>query len=290
MGTTERTREGNGQPDHACTRGQAELREGRAGDPRPCAALGHEQRIVHTGQHYDERMSDVFFVQLGLPEPDVNLGVGSGTQASQTAERAWSGWNASSSTIRPSLAVVYGDVNSTARRRPGRRQARRAARARRGRAAQLRRHHARGDQPAADRPALRPAVRHLAGGDRPPGAGRPARLGHALGRQPDDRHAARQPGQVRLGGRAGGLRPGRPAVRRGHLAPAGQRRRPGAGGRAGAGAARGGDQARRDHPAAPPRPGRRSPRPGCSTTSAFTWWIRSATSSSCRWCAGPPRS
>ena len=41
---------------------------------------------MHTGQHYDERMSDGFFVQLGLPKPDVNLGVGSGTQAAQTAD------------------------------------------------------------------------------------------------------------------------------------------------------------------------------------------------------------
>ena len=55
---------------------------------RALAALGHQQRVVHTGQHYDERMSDVFFVQLGLPEPDVNLGVGSGTQAAADGGRA----------------------------------------------------------------------------------------------------------------------------------------------------------------------------------------------------------
>ena len=41
--------------------------------------------LVHTGQHYDAEMSDVFFAELGLPEPDVFLGVGSGTHAEQTA-------------------------------------------------------------------------------------------------------------------------------------------------------------------------------------------------------------
>ena len=73
---------------------------------------GVTQRVVHTGQHYDERMSDVFFRELDLPEPDVYLGVGSGTHGEQTAatmvglERAWS-------EDPPSLVVVYGDVNST---------------------------------------------------------------------------------------------------------------------------------------------------------------------------------
>ena len=41
--------------------------------------------MIHTGQHYDERMSEIFFRELGLPEPDVNLGVGSGSHAAQTA-------------------------------------------------------------------------------------------------------------------------------------------------------------------------------------------------------------
>src|SRR5579864_2085219 len=50
------------------------------------AALGQEQRVVHTGQHYDKRMSSVFFDLLGLPSPDVNLGVGSASHAVQTAE------------------------------------------------------------------------------------------------------------------------------------------------------------------------------------------------------------
>jgi len=76
------------------------------------AALGHEQRIVHTGQHYDERMSEVFFVQLGLPRPDVNLGVGSGSHAGQTAE-VMTGMEREFTENSPALAVVYGDVNST---------------------------------------------------------------------------------------------------------------------------------------------------------------------------------
>ncbi|MBA2314427.1 MAG: UDP-N-acetylglucosamine 2-epimerase, partial [Chloroflexi bacterium] len=75
-------------------------------------ARGIAQTVIHTGQHYDAAMSDVFFRDLGLPEPDLNLGVGSGSQASQTAalmialERAFGD-------LRPALAVVYGDINST---------------------------------------------------------------------------------------------------------------------------------------------------------------------------------
>src|SRR5689334_2330128 len=70
------------------------------------------QRLVHTGQHYDEKMSDVFFRQLGLPEPDVNLGVGSGTHAAQTAA-VMVGLENLFLEERPDVVVVYGDVNST---------------------------------------------------------------------------------------------------------------------------------------------------------------------------------
>jgi UDP-N-acetylglucosamine 2-epimerase (non-hydrolysing) len=70
------------------------------------------QFVVHTGQHYDRAMSEVFFVELGLPEPDVNLGVGSGTHAQQTAA-LMTGLEEQLVERRPTLVVVYGDVNST---------------------------------------------------------------------------------------------------------------------------------------------------------------------------------
>src|SRR5215472_14759178 len=73
---------------------------------------GVGQTLVHTGQHYDANMSDVFFEQLGLPAPDVNLGVGSGTHAKQTAE-IMTRFEAVLETRRPDLVLVYGDVNST---------------------------------------------------------------------------------------------------------------------------------------------------------------------------------
>jgi UDP-N-acetylglucosamine 2-epimerase (non-hydrolysing) len=79
---------------------------------RALGERGVAQRIVHTGQHYDATMSDVFFADLGLPEPDLNLGVGSGTQAGQTAALMVA-LEGAFADIDPVLAVVYGDVNST---------------------------------------------------------------------------------------------------------------------------------------------------------------------------------
>jgi len=73
---------------------------------------GIDARLLHTGQHYDAEMKAAFFDQLGIPEPDVDLGVGSGTHAQQTSEimrrfepelDAW----------KPDLILVVGDVNST---------------------------------------------------------------------------------------------------------------------------------------------------------------------------------
>ena len=68
--------------------------------------------IVHTGQHYDERMSDVFFRQLELPEPDIYLGVGSGSHAAQTA-RIMISFEGALMEHKPDLVLVVGDVNST---------------------------------------------------------------------------------------------------------------------------------------------------------------------------------
>jgi UDP-N-acetylglucosamine 2-epimerase (non-hydrolysing) len=68
--------------------------------------------LVHTGQHYDADMSDVFLAQLDLPKPDVFLGVGSGTHGEQTA-RALVGIEQVLLERRPDLVVVPGDVNST---------------------------------------------------------------------------------------------------------------------------------------------------------------------------------
>jgi UDP-N-acetylglucosamine 2-epimerase (non-hydrolysing) len=68
--------------------------------------------VVHTGQHYDERMSDAFFRDLGLPAPDVHLGVGSGSHARQTAAVMQS-FEPVVSEHRPDWVVVVGDVNST---------------------------------------------------------------------------------------------------------------------------------------------------------------------------------
>ncbi|MFF3561557.1 non-hydrolyzing UDP-N-acetylglucosamine 2-epimerase [Streptomyces sp. NPDC002574] len=75
-------------------------------------AAGQPQSVVHTGQHYDERMSDIFFRELGLPEPDVDLGVGSGTHARQTAALLVA-LEDELSARSPALVTVYGDVNST---------------------------------------------------------------------------------------------------------------------------------------------------------------------------------
>jgi UDP-N-acetylglucosamine 2-epimerase (non-hydrolysing) len=79
----------------------------RALDRRPDV----RQTLVHTGQHYDANMSDVFFKQLGIPAPDLNLAVGSGTHARQTAE-IMTRFEPVLLDRQPDIVLVYGDVNS----------------------------------------------------------------------------------------------------------------------------------------------------------------------------------
>jgi len=86
------------------TRAQAAL----PSEPSVSAA----QTLVHTGQHYDAGLSDVFFKQLELPEPDYHLGIGSGSHAAQTAQ-AMERLEPVLLQERPDLVVVVGDVNST---------------------------------------------------------------------------------------------------------------------------------------------------------------------------------
>ena len=71
-----------------------------------------KQTLIHTGQHYDNNMSDVFFSQLCMPVPDVNLGVGSASHTQQTAE-IMRRLEPIILERKPDMVVVYGDVNST---------------------------------------------------------------------------------------------------------------------------------------------------------------------------------
>jgi UDP-N-acetylglucosamine 2-epimerase (non-hydrolysing) len=73
---------------------------------------GLGQTLIHTGQHYDDEMSGVFFEEFGLPSPDWNLAVGSGTHAVQTAE-VMLRLEPVLDEVRPDWVVVVGDVNST---------------------------------------------------------------------------------------------------------------------------------------------------------------------------------
>src|SRR5919201_970209 len=72
----------------------------------------HDELIFHTGQHYDDELSRVFFDELGVPAPDRQLGAGSGSSSQQTA-RILSALEPVLAELRPDLALVYGDTNST---------------------------------------------------------------------------------------------------------------------------------------------------------------------------------
>ena len=71
-----------------------------------------EYRLIHTGQHYDANMSESFFKQLGIPEPDLNLGAGGGSQAEQTGS-IMVGYEKALTGKKSDLCLVVGDVTST---------------------------------------------------------------------------------------------------------------------------------------------------------------------------------
>jgi UDP-N-acetylglucosamine 2-epimerase (non-hydrolysing) len=79
---------------------------------RALQETGVQQTLVHTGQHYDVNMSDVFFQELKIPAPDVNLAVGSSSHAQQTAE-IMARFEAVVLERNPDIVLIYGDVNST---------------------------------------------------------------------------------------------------------------------------------------------------------------------------------
>ena len=75
-------------------------------------AAGHVEHLVHTGQHYDQAMSQVFFDELDIPQPDVNLGIGSASHGKQTGEMLMR-LEQVIQEQNPDRALVYGDTNST---------------------------------------------------------------------------------------------------------------------------------------------------------------------------------
>jgi UDP-GlcNAc3NAcA epimerase len=78
----------------------------------PLLRDGHEEVLVHTGQHFDDRLSAIFFSELGLPAPDVALGVSLGSATSQTA-RMLQALEPVLQSVAPDVVLVYGDTNST---------------------------------------------------------------------------------------------------------------------------------------------------------------------------------
>jgi UDP-N-acetylglucosamine 2-epimerase (non-hydrolysing) len=76
------------------------------------AHSGLDYKIIHTGQHYDREMNDVFFEELGIPQPDVFMGAGGGSHAQQTA-KIMTAFEALCQASKPDVVLVVGDVNST---------------------------------------------------------------------------------------------------------------------------------------------------------------------------------
>jgi UDP-GlcNAc3NAcA epimerase len=79
---------------------------------REFSRAGIEERIIHTGQHFDKNMSEVFFTELGIPEPQVNLGIGGSTHGQNTG-RMIEGIEAELTSVQPDFLLVYGDTDST---------------------------------------------------------------------------------------------------------------------------------------------------------------------------------
>src|SRR6202035_3968476 len=78
----------------------------------PILRRRHEELLVHTGQHFDDRLSAIFFAELGLPAPDEQLAVALGSSTSQTA-RMLTALEPVLECAAPDLVLVYGDTNST---------------------------------------------------------------------------------------------------------------------------------------------------------------------------------
>ncbi len=76
------------------------------------ARAGHNEYLVHTGQHYDYGMSKIFFEEMGIQEPYINLNIGSGTHAQQTSQML-TGIETVLLSTKPDIVLVYGDTNST---------------------------------------------------------------------------------------------------------------------------------------------------------------------------------
>ena len=205
------------------------------------AAVSHRLReraqeiLVHTGQHYDDQLSRVFFDELELPRPEHRLELGGGSNTTQTARML--------AALEPLLAVRGAGRGARLRRheldacrRAGRRAGRHSRRPRRGGDALLRPHDAGGAQPRARRPRLdAAAVLHRRGGE-----DAQQRAGGRQDRGRRRRDGRRLPAARAARGSQGARRAGR-AIRRvpaGHRAPRRQRRRSRAAASAGRAAAR----------------------------------------------------
>ena len=114
----------------------------------------HEEVLVHTGQHFDDELSAVFFAELGLPSPERELRISCGSNTSQTA-RMLAALEPVLADVAPDAVLVYGDTNSTLAGALAAAQAGRPGRPRRGRHALVRSLDARGAQPGAGRPRQR---------------------------------------------------------------------------------------------------------------------------------------